>query len=179
MLVRQLNGQGESIKFGPMKIRSVQPSDNLALAKMIRSVFIEFDAPRTGTVFADSSTDDLFGLFTKPNSKLFVLELEGEPVGCCGFFPTAGLPEGWAEVVKFYLAPSARGKGYGKVMLQRTIEEAELTGFSNLYLESIPEYATAVGLYLSMGFKALDQRMGDSGHCSCDLWFARTAAASS
>ncbi len=40
-------------------IRKILPEDNSSLAKMIREVFEEFDAPREGTVYSDPTTDIL------------------------------------------------------------------------------------------------------------------------
>ena len=41
-----------------LRIRAAEPEDNLPLAKMIREVFTEHDAPRIGTVFSDPTTDN-------------------------------------------------------------------------------------------------------------------------
>ena len=38
-------------------IRPIEKKDNLKLAQIIRAVFVEHDAPRVGTVYADASTD--------------------------------------------------------------------------------------------------------------------------
>ena len=83
-------------------IRPLQKSDNRVLASMIRQVFIEHEAPQQGTVFSDPTTDHLFELFQEENSILWVLEIEGKALGCCGLFPTQGLPEKCVELVKFY-----------------------------------------------------------------------------
>ncbi len=56
--------------------REVKKEDNVLLAKMIRQVFKEHDAPQSGTVFSDPTTDDLFGLFRKSRSVLWVAESE-------------------------------------------------------------------------------------------------------
>ena len=42
-----------------------------------------------------------------------VIEENGEVMGGCGYYPTEGLPDGYAELVKLYLSPKVRGKGYG------------------------------------------------------------------
>jgi len=46
----------------------VQAEDNLLLAKLIRQVFIEYNAPQNGTVYSDPTTDDLYTLFKKDNA---------------------------------------------------------------------------------------------------------------
>ncbi len=74
-------------------IREVLKNDNPLLAKMIRRVFEEFDAPTAGTVYSDPTTDDLYGLFRENRSVLWVAELNGEALGCCGIYPTPGLDQ--------------------------------------------------------------------------------------
>jgi putative acetyltransferase len=153
-----------------MKIRPVTPEDNPILARIIRRIFEEHDAPRQGTVYSDPTTDDLYGLFRAPGSVLWVAGHEGEVAGCCGIYPTEGLPEGYAELVKFYLAPSARGLGIGKELMEKCIESAKELGYTHLYLESLPEYDKAVSIYEKQGFISLDKPLGNSGHSGCNIW---------
>ncbi len=105
-------------------IREVEKEDNVLLASMIRQVFKEHDAPESGTVFSDPTTDDLFALFRKSRSVLWVAELDGIPLGCCGIYPTEGLVNSCAELVKYYLAESARGRGIGRQLMEKCIISA-------------------------------------------------------
>ena len=84
-------------------IRKIQKSDNDSLAKIIRSCFHDFKVPTRGTVYEDPTTDHLSELFKEENSALVVAEVDGKLCGCCGIFPTQGLPEKCAELVKFYI----------------------------------------------------------------------------
>ena len=53
-----------------MEIRKIKESDNAFLAKMIRDVFEEHDAPQEGTVYSDPITDNLYAFFQKKSSFL-------------------------------------------------------------------------------------------------------------
>ncbi|WP_294298921.1 GNAT family N-acetyltransferase [uncultured Chryseobacterium sp.] len=154
-------------------IRKVEQSDNEALAELIRDTFIEFDAPKEGTVYSDPTTSDLYSLFTKENSVLWVGEIDGVISGCCGIYPTEGLPEKCAELVKFYLRPSARGVGLGKSLMNQSIASAKEMGYENIYLESLPEFSKAVKMYENSGFRLLERPLGNSGHGSCTVWMIR------
>jgi putative acetyltransferase len=156
-----------------MTIRKLQRADNKILADIIRKVFIEHDAPQEGTVFTDPSTDDLFELFKREKSVLFVAEEDSEIFGCCGIYPTDGLPEGCVELVKFYLAAKARGKGIGLKLLEKSLETAKEMDYNQMYIESLPDYAAAVSMYEKAGFKLLDKRLGDSGHPTCTIWMQK------
>lgn len=156
-----------------MTIRKIRRDDNPKLAKMIREVFEEFDAPRLGTVYSDPTTNDLHDLFQKPGSVLWVTEVNGLAVGCCGIYPTEGLGQGTCELVKFYLAGSIRGHGSGKSLMQRSIESARELGYSKIYLESLPHFSRAIGMYDRLGFERLAVPLGQSGHTGCSIWMLK------
>lgn len=151
-------------------IRKVQQTDNEDLSKLIKDTFEEFNAPKEGTVYSDPTTSDLFSLFRHEGSILWIGEIDGIISGCCGIYPTEGLPEDCAELVKFYLRPEARGKGLGKNLMNQSIKSAKDMGYKYLYLESLPEFSTAVKMYENLGFRLLDKPLGGSGHHSCTLW---------
>lgn len=152
-----------------MHYRALEKKDNQEIAEVIRTVFREFKIDRPGTVYTDPTTDDLFALFQRKGSLYLLVENDTGIVGGCGIYPTDGLPEGYAELVKFYLLPQFRGIGIGKELMQRCIDEAKNMGYSHLYLESMPELGTAVGMYEKYGFKHIPSRLGLSGHFACDI----------
>lgn len=155
-------------------IRPIAATDNSSLASIIRSAFEEFDAPKTGTVYSDPTTDQLYDLFTNAkNAFCFVAEDQGEVLGCCGVYPTIGLPNGYGELVKFYLAAKARGKGIGKALFERCIAEAKQQNYEYLYIESQASFNKALGMYKKYGFHYIDHPLGHSGHDSCDLWMVK------
>lgn len=156
-----------------IKIRKIEQKDNADVAQIIRSCFYDFNACTQGTVFEDPTTDDLFSLFKTEKSVLWIVEENGKPVGCCGIFPTEGLPQDCAELVKFYIGKEARGKGLGKILMQQSIASAKELGYKQIYLESIPAFSKAVSIYEKQGFTYLDKPLGNSGHSGCDLWMIK------
>jgi putative acetyltransferase len=154
-------------------IRQVEEKDNLQLARIIREVFKEHDAPREGTVYSDPTTDHLYELFLKPGSILWVAVDNNEPIGCCGIYPTEGLPGDCAELVKFYLSADARGKGIGKELMLKCISSAIELGYKQLYLESLPHFAKAIGIYEKEGFVRLIKPLGSSKHKTCSIWMLK------
>lgn len=161
------------MKTPGIDIRKIKKEDNLPLAKMIRSVFEEHDAPRTGTVYSDPTTDNLYDLFKTNRSVLWVAELDNKIVGCCGIYPTMGLPEKCAELVKFYLHEKSRGQGIGRKLMEKSIESAKEFRYATIYLESFSQFSKAVGIYEKQGFEALEAPMGNSGHTSCNIWMIK------
>ncbi|NCT73588.1 MAG: GNAT family N-acetyltransferase [Chitinophagaceae bacterium] len=157
-----------------IKIRPIAPGDNPSLARIIRDSLAEFGANKPGTVYYDPTTDHLYELFREPRSGYFVAEQDGQLLGGAGIFPTAGLPADTCELVKMYLVPAARGKGLGRMLVDHSMEQARSAGFSQVYLETMPELKQALAMYARLGFEYIDQPMGNSGHTGCSLWMLRT-----
>ncbi|MFO7620008.1 MAG: GNAT family N-acetyltransferase [Bacteroidales bacterium] len=154
-------------------LRTIRPEDNSELADLIRTVFREFKIDRPGTVYFDPTTDYLFTLFRTPGSAYWIAEEGGKMIGGCGVFPTPDLAPGCAEMVKLYLLAPWRGKGIGRMLMEKCFESARELGYSQLYLESLPELGKAVSMYLKAGFRHIPHALGNSGHFGCTIWMVK------
>lgn len=154
-------------------IRTIKAGDDKALATIIRETLAEFKANKPGTVYFDDTTDHLSEVFKAGRSIYFVASIEGEIVGGGGIYPTADLPEGTCELVKLYLSPIARGKGLGKLLMEKCITAARELGYKKIYLETMPELTIAIPMYEKMGFTCLSAAQGSSGHTGCDVWMIK------
>lgn len=156
-------------------IKPIEPADNKAIASIIRTALTEFGANKPGTVFYDDTTDHLYELFTaEPKSGYFIALQDGIIVGGAGYFPTEGLPNNTCELVKMYLNATVRGMGLGRKMIDYVLAAAKQKGYTQVYLETMPELNKAVKVYEQFGFSYLDGPMGNSGHNGCDIWMIRT-----
>jgi putative acetyltransferase len=108
-----------------------------------------------------------------PDAIYFVAESNGEIVGGSGVYPTPGLPTGYCELVKLYLLPEMRGQGLGFKLMKKCFQKSVEFGFSHIYLETMPELRSAIGLYEKAGFSYLTGPLGQSGHFGCDLWMSK------
>jgi putative acetyltransferase len=156
-----------------ISIRPIRASDNTFIAAIIRKILFEFGANKPGTVYFDPTTDNLFQLFSIQNAAYYILEADGNIVGGSGVFPTPGLPEGCCELVKLYLISEMRGQGLGLLLMEKCFQTAIDFGFTQMYLETMPELRTAIGLYEKAGFSFLPGPLGQSGHFGCDLWMIK------
>jgi putative acetyltransferase len=162
------------IPLEDITIRIIEEKDNAAIANIIRTTLKEFGANHPGTVYYDDTTDALFQLFSQtPGSIYYVAEYGNELVGGGGIFPSPGLPEDTCELVKMYLLKKARGKGLGKLLIQKALGFAKQAGYKNVYLETMPELKQALDTYAKFGFEYIDHPMGDTGHFGCDLWMIK------
>lgn len=154
-------------------LRKIEKKDNKEIADLIRTVFREFHIDKPGTVYFDPTTDDLYKLFQTPGSVYWIAEEKGKIIGGCGIFPTPDLPEGCAELVKFYLDASKRGRGIGWMLMDKSFESAREFGYTRIYLESMPELGKAISLYEKAGFRFIPAQLGSSGHFGCTIWMIR------
>jgi len=153
--------------------RNIKPEDNKILASIIRSSIEALSLPTAGTAHSDPTTDDLFLLFTKENSGYIVLEIDGKVMGGCGVYPSNGLPNQHAELVRFFLDEQVRGKGFGKILMQKCEELAKQFGYTHLYLESFPDMEAAVHLYEKFNYQRLQNPLGNTGHFSCNVYMLK------
>lgn len=154
-------------------IRKIEPTDNEALAKIIREALTEFKANKPGTVYFDDSTDHLYELFKQEKGIYQVAMYNNHVVGGSGIIHTTGLAMDTCELVKLYLSPPARGKGIGKALMQKCLDEAKNAGYKKVYLETMPELISAIPMYEQFGFSYLPGPLGNSGHTGCDIWMIK------
>ncbi len=155
------------------KIREIKQEDNPKIAKAIRDILIEFGVPKVGTAYADTLLDTLFETYNMPNAIYFVIEKEGEIYGGAGIKHLDHYDGNICELQKMYFLPEARGIGLGSKMMNICLQKAKEFGFEKCYLETLPYMQDARKLYKKVGFKNLDERMGNTGHYSCNLWMLK------
>ena len=156
-----------------IEIRHIEEKDQQQLAHVIRSVFEEYGAPLVNTVYDDPRTEHIFDAMAGKNVGYWIVADDGVVLGGCGYYPTEGLPDGYAELVKFYLSPLVRGQGNGAILFSQAIEEARRAGYSHLYIESFPQFSDAVAMYERHGFRHIPLRLGDSGHTATTIFMVK------
>jgi len=154
-------------------IRKIQSKDNPHIAALIRQVLIEHHAPKVGTAYADTSLDTLSEVYDTPNSVYYIVEASGIVIGGCGIAPLENGDVAICELQKMYFAPEARGTGLAAQLLQKCIDAAKGFGYSQCYLETLPNMEAAKKLYTKFGFTYLDAPLGSTGHNSCPVWMIK------
>ena len=54
-----------------------------------------------------------------------------------------------------YLRHEARGKGIGKLIIQKVMDEVKKLGYNALRLDTLPSMKAAIGLYERFGFQEI------------------------
>lgn len=154
-------------------IRKIEKEDNQGVAQLIRAVFDELKIPKVGTAYADPYLDLMFEEYSKSRSAYFVVEFQGEIVGCAGVAPLENEDPSICELQKMYFLPETRGRGIGSQMMAECLQSAKDFGFEHCYLETMPFMHDAQKLYKKVGFEYIDVPMGCTGHTSCPVWMLK------
>ena len=156
-----------------MNLRPMEVRDNPAVAQLIRASLEEFGLDKPGTVYFDSHLDHLADYYQhQERAAYFILEDEGQLVGCGGFAPVS---DKIAELQKLYVTKNSRGKGYSSRLIKRIFQEARLAGYEQLYLETTTELATAVAVYQHYDFTSLQQPLSNAaGHPAMNIWMIKS-----
>lgn len=154
-------------------IRRIKLADNAEIACIIRASLAEFEANKPGTVYYDDTTDHLYELFQQLGSCYFIAEQEGKILGGAGIYPSDGLPPQTCELVKMYLRSEVRGRGLGRLLIDKCLEFAKGFGYRQVYIETMPELSKAVSVYEKFGFEYLEGPLGDTGHFGCTIWMLK------
>ena len=121
----------------------------------------------SSTADTDADLQDIASSYLKRGGVFRVLvDDSGAVVGCGGLYP---LTNGEAEIRKMYFLPSARGKGYGRRLLDELLAEARKRGYRRVVLETASQLREAIALYRSAGFKPYQR---EHLACRCDQAFA-------
>jgi GNAT superfamily N-acetyltransferase len=85
-----------------------------------------------------------------PDIKFTLLILDGTPVGCVGLQPVG---PALGEIKRMYVAPTARGWGLSRILLDAVESQARSAGLACLRLETGTKQAEAIALYTNHGYR--------------------------
>ncbi len=154
-------------------IREITREDNKQVAVLIREVLLEMGVPKVGSAYADKALDDMYSAYNTSKAVYFVIEDNGQIMGCAGVAQLENYEGNTCELQKMYVSPKARGKGFGAQLISVCLEKAKEFGFEQCYLETMPYMKAAQKLYNKHGFEYLEERMGDTGHYACPVWMIK------
>ena len=154
-----------------MQIRNIEARDDQRVAELIRRVLTEFGANRPGFAWQDPELDHMSTAYVPDDRAYKVVEVEGELVGAAGFGPfVCSEYPNCCELQKMYFFSAARGKGWGRALIEHLKSDAKERGYEHMYLESLSSMTQALRLYERQGFRRLPRPLGASGHNACDEW---------
>ena len=140
-------------------IRPITAQDDQAIAEIVRQNLKAYHLDIPGTAYFDPELDCLSEYYSaQPDRRrYFIAEQEdGTVIGGVGIAEFSGVGH-CAELQKLYLADEAKGRGFGKQLMQTAEQYAKAAGYRLLYLETHSNLETAIGLYEKLGFRQIEK----------------------
>jgi putative acetyltransferase len=135
-------------------IRPYQPGDEGGIAHVIRSVFEEHGFPWQPEGHNRDSYE-IHAHYHDRGGGFWVLEADGAVVGTVGI---RRIDDELCDLCRLYLLADHRGKGLGKQLLQRAVEEARLRGYKQMEIWSDKRLEVSQEMYRRFGAKPIGDR---------------------
>jgi GNAT superfamily N-acetyltransferase len=90
------------------------------------------------------------GKYSPPEGRLLLGLYDERPAGCVAL---RKIDDDACEMKRMFVYPEFHGKGVGRVLTERLIDEARNIGYSTMKLDTSIRQVEAQGLYEKMGFK--------------------------
>jgi GNAT superfamily N-acetyltransferase len=100
--------------------------------------------------FFEPELAGLPGRYAPPRGSLIVAYEDGLPLGCVGM---RDLGDGVCEMKRMFVTAEARGKGVGRLLVERLVADARRAGYSVMRLDTSMHQHEAMALYEKMGFR--------------------------
>ena len=132
-----------------IRVREFQPGDRAAFRRLNEEWITRYFSieEKDRELF-----DDPEGRIIAKGGMILLLEMDGEPVGCCALISKG---DKTFEVAKMAVTESHQRKGLGRILLQSCIDRARFLGKKRLFLETNSKLEAAVSLYRKLGFVEL------------------------
>lgn len=102
----------------------------------------------------DEEVAALPGKYAKPDGRLLLASADGSLAGCIAL---RKLKDGICEMKRLFIRDEFRGQGIGNALIEKLTEEARITGYQKMRLDTYPpKMSKAVRLYESHGFRQIE-----------------------
>jgi len=139
-------------KADSVSLRLAGPED----LESVRSLFVEY-AAEIGIDLSfqgfEEELRDLPGKYRQPGGCIVLAFIGEKTAGCAALRP---LEKGLCEMKRLFVRDFAKGRGAGKALVRKIVEEAGERGYTFIRLDTLPSMARAQAIYRSLGFYDID-----------------------
>ncbi|MCA1818781.1 MAG: GNAT family N-acetyltransferase [Thermoplasmatota archaeon] len=129
------------------EVRPLEPGDEAGVAGLFAAYLAEFGALIDTDVAGEARA--LFATYAAPDARLLVATVDGAVAGCVGWKRVGSA----CEMKRLVVAPSQRGQGLGRVLVEAILADAAEAGFGRMFLVTTEAMAAARALYAKLGFR--------------------------
>ena len=128
---------------------SIRNADGSQDLRTVRELFLEYQAAIGVDLCFQGFAQELASL---PGSyiRLLLAEESGVALGCVALRPRS---ETDCEMKRLYVRPAGRGRGVGRLLAARVVDEARRAGYRRIVLDTLAAMKQAQALYRSLGFR--------------------------
>jgi GNAT superfamily N-acetyltransferase len=90
------------------------------------------------------------GAYAPPKGRLLIALVQGKPAGTAALRPLSAQS---CEAKRLYVRPQYRGRGTGRTLVDRLINEARLAGYQEMYGDTLKSMESALQMYHQIGFR--------------------------
>ncbi len=134
----------------------IKQAESVQQLEQARIIFREYESWLGLDLCFQGFEEELRGLpgkYAPPEGRLLLAYSDNILSGCIAL---RKLETDICEMKRLYLRENTRGKGLGKMLIEKLIDEARLIGYSKMRLDTYPpKMAKAVKLYESQGFRPI------------------------
>lgn len=107
------------------------------------------------------------GRFAPPEGLILLAFDGGNTVhNAIGTVALRKIEDGICEMKRMYVRPSHRGRGVGRMLAVRLLQEARRLNYRTMKLDSEPVLVAAMSLYRSLGFREIERYNDDPEPCT-------------
>ena len=155
-------------------VREVRDDDSAALIGLIGGCWSEYPGVELHVDAEEPWLRAPATAYAGWDGRMWVVELAGEVVACCGAKPLA---DGVVELKSMYVAAPARRRGLARLLEGRVLDEARRRGARRVELWSDTRFADAHATYAALGWTRLPgERDLHDLSCSREYPFAKDLA---
>lgn len=130
-------------------IRAHSPNHYFIAANLFREYAIWLGEDLCFQQF-DAELITLKSMYGKSDGAILLMKEDDEWTGCSGIRRKEAQT---AELKRMYIRESHRGKGYGHILMNASIEHCKKLGYKKIVLDTLTRLKPALNLYKAHGFK--------------------------
>lgn len=136
-----------------IELRFVESPSDIAAAQ---ALFADYQASLAIDLCFQGFEEEMRGLpgeYAEPMGALILACIDGQPAGCCGLRPLPNSDHlNACEMKRLFVRPAFRGFGLGRLLVERTLIQAQMAGYATMLLDTLSDMETARALYQEAGF---------------------------